>query len=61
MSGHPEIKANHVVLYYDADLAGRNEFCWAVESSDSEITVRYPSIEDAVRYIADNKSWLMTN
>lgn len=49
---------NHITLYYDAEINARDGQGWCVESSDSEMTVRFGTFDGALAYARTEENWL---
>jgi hypothetical protein len=52
------LNANHIVIYYDAETDERDGEGWCVESSDSEMTVRFGTLAGALAYASTEENWL---
>ena len=53
------ITVNHVTIYFDADADQRSGQGWCVETSDSEMTVRFGTLAGALAYASTEENWLM--
>jgi len=58
MTNATGINVNHIVIYFDRDLSERDGRGWCVESSDSEMTVRFGTIAGAFAYASTEEQWL---
>ena len=53
-----KLKANHLVIYFDEQLDQGDDLGWCVESSDSEMTVRFGTLAGALAYAQTEEKWL---
>ena len=53
-----KLKANHLVIYFDEQLDQGDDLGWCVESSDSEMTVRFGTLAGALAYARTEEKWL---
>jgi hypothetical protein len=58
MTNATGINVNHIVIYFDRDLSKQDGHGWCVESSDSEMTVRFGTIAGALAYASTEEQWL---
>ena len=53
-----KLKANHLVIYFDEQLDRGDGLGWCVESSDSEMTVRFGTLAGVLVYAQTEEKWL---
>lgn len=54
------LTANHIVVYFDGDMKSSDGKGWCLESSDSEMTVRFGTMDEALAYARTEQNWLMS-
>lgn len=52
------LTANHLIVYFDNDMNASDGKGWCVESSDSEMTVRFGTMDGALAYARTEENWL---
>lgn len=52
---------NHLMIYFDSIAESLDGKGWCLESSDSEMTVRYGTLAGALAYAYTEKTWLEHN
>jgi hypothetical protein len=55
------LSTNHIIIYFDAEIDERDGQGWCVESSDSEMTVRFGTLAGALAYASTEENWLRKN
>lgn len=52
------LNANHITIYYDGEMEASDGNGWCLESSDSEMTVRFGTLAGALAYASTEESWM---
>lgn len=52
------LNSNHVIIYFDAVMDESTGEGWCVETSDSEMTVRFGTLAGALAYASTEENWM---
>lgn len=52
------LSRHHVIIYFDPAMAESDGAGWCVETSDSEMTVRFGTMAGALAYAKTEETWL---
>jgi len=52
------LTAKHLIIYFDPEMEASDGKGWCVETSDSDMTVRYGTMAGALAYAKTEERWL---
>jgi hypothetical protein len=54
------LRTNHLIIYFDSVMEASDGNGWCVETSDSEMTVRFGTMAGALAYAKTEEKWLQS-
>lgn len=52
------LNANYITIYHDEEMEASDGRGWCLESSDSEMTVRFGTLAGVLAYASTEESWM---